>query len=203
MAKASMQQILEFGEVNRGQIGVGIQNVDADLQSALNLPNGLQGILVTNVQEDSPADKAGLKADDIIIKVNGKKVISATQLRSEIGKHKIGDKISVQVLREGDKKSFKVKIGEPQTLSSPSRTHQFLDGATFESSEDGQGVVIVSIKPNSRAAYNGLQPGDEILSVNRQRIKDIKGFNKMLKLDNEKILLKVKRGGSVFYLIIR
>jgi Do/DeqQ family serine protease len=203
MAKASMEQILEFGEVNRGQIGVQIQNIDADFQSAFGLPNGLQGVVITKVQEDSPADDAGLRADDIILKVNGKKVISDNQLRGAIAKHKIGDKITIQVLRDGDKKRFKVEIGEPQTFSNSSKTHQFLNGATFEEDDNGDGVVIVSIQPNSQAAFNGLRTGDQIISVNKQRIRNLKDFNKVLKQDSNKILLKVKRGASVFYMIIR
>jgi len=203
MAKASMEQILETGEVRRGQIGVGIQDITVDLQIAFGLSNGQQGVLITAVSEGSPADEAGLKPDDIIVAIEGEKVTSTGQLRSKIGKRKIGDKIKVSVIRDGDDKTIKVKIGEPTDFAaSEGRMHRLLDGARFENS-DNNSVVLVGLAPNSPAAYAGLQMGDEIVSANKMRVTNMRDFVKALKIDKSKILLRVKRGRTAFYLVIR
>src|SRR5690606_20162818 len=92
MARASMMQILEYGEVRRGQLGIVIQEITPDLRKAFALRNGQQGVLVTEVQEDSAADDAGIEPGDVIISVNGKSVHSMGQLRSQIGVLRVGDK---------------------------------------------------------------------------------------------------------------
>jgi Do/DeqQ family serine protease len=168
MAKGSMDQILETGEVKRGQIGVGIQDITADLQKAFDLKNGQQGVLITNVFDDTPAEKAGLEPGDVIIAIDGNDTASASQLRSQIGIKKIGESVKVTVIRDGKKKNLTVKIGEPLDASaSPGSLNPLLNGATFENAPDGNGIVISRLAQNSTLAYAGLRPGDVIFSINQ------------------------------------
>ncbi|MET1256854.1 Do family serine endopeptidase [Aliikangiella maris] len=204
MVKSSVEQIIDNGEVRRGQLGIGIQNIDVDLQIAFGLENGQQGVLVTNVRDGSSADEAGLKADDIIIAIDDEKTISTGKLRSQIGHRKIGDKVKVTFIREGKVKSLKVKIGEPVgAVSRSGSLHKLLDGARFADSEEGDGVVLTELDRNSYPAYSGLREGDVIVGVNKRRVKNMRDFNRALKLDDEKILLRVLRGRSTFYLVIQ
>ncbi|MDH5434383.1 MAG: Do family serine endopeptidase [Gammaproteobacteria bacterium] len=204
MAKSSMDQIIEHGEVKRGQIGVGIQDITVDLQIALDLDNGQQGVVVTNVVEDSPAQKAGIKADDIIIAINGEETKSTGQLRSQIAKHQIGDKLQVKLLRNGKVRQLNVAIGESEAMiAADGSLHKLLQDVKFEDVDDGQGVAISEIAPDSYAAYRGLRPGDIIVAANKIRVKNVKDFAKALAKDSDKILLRVKRGRNAFYLVLR
>ena len=204
MAKASMEQIIAHGEVRRGQLGVGIQDISSELREAFDLENGQQGVLVTVVSDDSSAEKAGIQSGDIIIAVDGRKTTSSGQLRSQIGIKEIGDKVNLTLIREGKTKKIKVEVGEPQQLASISnKLHGLLDGAQFENNPDGTGVVVAGLSPNSSAAYSGLRPGDVIVGANRQRVRDIKSFKEALSHSNESVLLQVSRNGRGLYLVIR
>lgn len=203
MAKASMDQILEHGEVRRGMIGIGIQNIDANLRDAFELENGQQGVLVSNVNEDSPADKAGIESGDIIIAIDDVATNSTAQLRSQIGMREIGDEIEVTVLRDGRTRKFDVEVGKPQRMAAVTdRVHSLLEGAQFEELNNGQGVQVVAINPNSRAAYSGLRTGDIIVGANRRKVTDMGSFEEALARNKNNILLRVnRRGGSLFIVI--
>ena len=204
MAKASMKQIIKHGEVRRGQIGIGIQDITPALRDAFELKNGQLGVLVTNVVEDSPADKAGIKSGDIILQVDGKDSISTGQLRSRIGIKRIGEKVKLTLLRDGKKKWLTVKIGEPQTLPQSDRQlHSLLEGAQFENDPDGNGVVVKRLASNSMAAYSGLRTGDLIIATNKQRVYDLKSFSQALKQNKKAILLQINRGGGSLFIFIR
>lgn len=204
MARASMDQIVEHGEVKRGQIGVGIQDITPDLREAFKLDQGVHGVLVTNVMDDSPADKAGLKSGDIIVAVDREKTLSTGQLRSQLGMIPVGEKVKITILRNGKEKTVVTKLGSPQEFSADTtKLHPLLEGAQFEEDRDHGAIEVVSLAPNSTAAYSGLRPGDLILSVNRKRVQDLRSFKDALDLDPRSILLHVSRGGGSFYLVIR
>lgn len=204
MARASMEQIVKHGEVKRGQIGVGIQDITPDLREAFNLKNGQVGVLVTHVVEGSPAEKAGFKAGDIIISVDDKPTKSTGQLRSAIGVKSIGEKVEVKVFRENKELELKVKVGDAENvLVQDSDVHKLLEGVRFENDGEGRGVVVTAIAPNARAAYSGLRVGDLIVGANRQRISDIQSFNRALKSSKDSILLHINRNGGALYLVIR
>ena len=204
MARASMDQILEHGEVKRGQLGIGIQDISPELRDAFELENGQRGVLVTGVSEDSPAEDADVQAGDVIIAVDGEETTSVGQLRSQIGIKSIGEKVRLTVIRDGKEKQIKVRVGEPQELAAVNaKLHMLLEGARFEDNPDGRGVVVAGLSPNSIAAYNGLRPGDIILGANRQRVEDLKSFRDALTLSEDSILLHVNRNGHSLYLVIR
>ena len=204
MAKASMEQIVRYGKVKRGQIGVGIQDITPDLRKAFNLRNGQQGVLVTVVSENSPAKKAGLKTGDVIIAVDGKPTDSTGKLRTQIGMRTIGDPVELTVIRNGKTKTLDVVIGKPQKLASINGAlHPLLEGARFENNPDGDGVLVSGLAPNSAAAYSGLRPGDIIVGANRSRVSDVESLARALKKDPRKVLLRINRGSGSFYLVIR
>ncbi len=204
MAKASMEQIVEHGEVKRGQLGIGIQDITPELREAFELKNGQQGVLVTGVSEGSTAEKSGVLAGDVIIAVDGEETNSAGQLRSQIGIKAIGEKVKLTVIRDGKQKKIEVEVGEPQQLTSVSgKLHTLLEGARFENNPDGEGVIVAGLSPSSSAAYSGLRPGDIILGANRQRVVDIESFRKALALSESSVLLHINRGGNSLYLVIR
>ncbi|MCG8314738.1 MAG: DegQ family serine endoprotease [Pseudomonadales bacterium] len=204
MAKASMKQIMENGEVRRGQIGIGIQDITHELRDAFDLENGQLGVLVTKVMEDSPAEDAGIKSGDIVIAVDGAKTISTGQLRSQIGMKAIGEKVELTVLRDGDEEKFKVKVGKPESMvAAQGKLHKLLEGAEFENEPNGNGVVVSHMAPNSSAAYSGLRPGDVIVAANKRRVYDLESFSKALSLSGSNILLQVNRNGGSFFLVIR
>lgn len=204
MAKASMEQILVHGEVKRGQLGVGIQEITPELREAFELKNGQQGVLVTGVTKGSEAEKAGVKAGDIIVAVDDRKTSSAGQLRSQIGIKEVGDKVVLSVLREGKTNKIMVNVGEPQQLSELSgRLHSLLEGTHFEDIPDSDGVVVAGVSRNSRAAYSGLRPGDVITGANRKHVIDLKSFKKALARNQQTVLLQINRNGRPMYLVIR
>ncbi|MEJ2744039.1 MAG: PDZ domain-containing protein, partial [Gammaproteobacteria bacterium] len=204
MAKASLAQILEHGEVRRGQVGIGIQDITPDLRKAFNLKNGQQGVLVTNVVAKSPAEKAGINAGDVVIAVDGQTVESTGKLRSVIGTKSIGERVRLTLLREGDRKHVNVKVGESQALEDANREiHALLKGVQFDDDPTGKGIVVTSIAPNSNAAYSGLQAGDIIVAVNKRRVFDVASLRKALSRRTTSILLQVNRRGGSLFIVIR
>lgn len=204
MAEASMQQILEYGEVKRGQIGVGIQDITPELREAFNLTNGQQGVLVTGVSDDSPAAEAGIQEGDVIVSVDSTATKSTGQLRSQIGIKTIGEKIRIDLIRGGELKSVTLEVGNPQQLASVSeKLHTLLEGARFENNPDGAGVIVAALAPNSAASYSGLRTGDIILGANRQRVRDIESFKRALLRSRESALLHINRNGRALYLVVR
>ncbi len=204
MVNASLNQILEHGEVRRGQLGVSIQDINPELQKAFDLENGQLGVLVTGVADDSEADKAGIKAGDVIIAVDGRDTLSTGALRNAIGVRGIGDKVKVTLIRDGKHKTLSARVGEPfKAVPSSGNLHKLLEGATFENNPDGQGVVVAGIAPNSSAARSGLRPGDIIIGANRLQVKDAKDFRTALKKSPNSVLLHIQRGAGSFYLVIQ
>lgn len=204
MAKASMAQIIRHGEVRRGQIGVGIQDITPDLRQAFKLKNGQRGVLITEIAKGSPAEKAGLSSGDIILEVNGQTTTSTAQLRSQIGMKAIGERVELKVLHNGKTRQLKIKVGKPQTLAATEHTsHPLLEGAQLHNSPDGQGVQVANLAPNSRAAYSGLRPGDIIIAANKQRVNNLESLQRALQKSASSVLLQINRNGSSLFTVIR
>jgi serine protease Do/serine protease DegQ len=203
LANVSIEQILNHGEVRRGQIGVGIQDVTPELQKAFDLKNGQLGVLVTNVGKDSEADKAGLLPGDVIINVDGKDTQSASQLRNLIGIRRIGDIVKIRLIREGKEKSFKVKVGDPNKLEFKGALHKLFEGVTLEPNKDGAGVTITQLTRESKLAQAGLSPGDIIIGANRMQISNMQELQTALGRSEDQVLLLVQRGLGTFYMVIQ
>lgn len=203
MMRRVADQILDHGEVSRGQIGVAIQDITPELQEAFDLENGQKGVLITEVIEDSEAEKAGLKSGDVILSVDGKETPNAGQLRHRIAFAGIGRTVELQIFRDGDLMSVDVKVGQSTSRSGDVRLHKLLKGIGVANSPDGNGVVITDIDPQSKAAAAGLREDDVILSVNRNTVNSVEDLDQVLSRVDDKLLLQIRRGRGVFYLVLR
>lgn len=205
MAKNSLDQIVEHGEVKRGQLGVHIQDLTQEMAIALDLDEQQQGVIVAKVREGSAAEKAGIVADDVIIAVNGKAMTSASELRNAVGSKRIGDKLKVELLRDGKKKKLNVEVGVTEgRIANAAGLHPALDGAKLETNDDGEGIKVVAIDQGSAAAATGLQTGDIVVSANRVRVRNLEQFKDVAEAsDSGKMLLRVIRGNAALYIILR
>jgi len=207
MAKLSIDQILETGEVKRGQLGVYIQDLTRELAQAFELDAQQRGVLIAQVQPGSAADKAGLKEGDIVIEVNEKVVETTSKFRNEIGMRRIGDEIELTILRGGKKKTLDASIGEKvfgvaAVAKDSGAIHPFLDGATIRGNDDG-GVVVSEVKPGSAASQSGIREGDVILSANRQRVDTLDQLKRAASMSDERLVLRIRRGNAALYLVLQ
>ncbi|MBF9001507.1 MULTISPECIES: Do family serine endopeptidase [Vibrio] len=206
MMKNLTDQILKYGEVKRGMLGVQGGEVNSELADALGLDSS-KGAFVSQVIPDTAADKAGLKAGDVIVSVNDKHIDSFAELRAKVATLGAGKKITLGVIRDGDKKTFDVTLGEQtQTKTQAADLHEGLAGAEFSnttSSDAIQGVKVTSVAKDSPAEQYQLQEGDIIIGVNRQRIKNLADLRKVLEKKPGVLALNIQRGDRSIYLVIR
>jgi Do/DeqQ family serine protease len=207
-----MRQILEFGEVQRGQLGIVGQDLSPELAKAFGIKQ-THGVVIAQVVKDSAADNAGLRTGDVITAINGKDIREFAQLRNAIGLLRIGDSVSIDVMREGKPKRFTAKISAAKetTVSSASNNlHPGLSGALFgEMDTDhplagrAEGVLVKEVMPGSPAANAGLMPGDVISSVNRRAVNNLDSFKALAGGKSGQILLHVRRGRGALFLLIQ
>lgn len=204
MAKNSADQILKFGAVKRGQLGVVIQDLTPDLAQAFNIGDNQRGVVVAQVQPGSAAAKAGIQAGDVVISLDAKPVDNAAELRNEIGSRRIGDTVRLTVLRDGKSRSVEVTIGEPAAeVAVSGEVHRFLSGAKLEPRTDGHGIKVAGIEPGSPAQSAGLQPGDVIVAANRMEVRTLDDLKKAAKASQSRLLLQIVRGGSGMFLVLQ
>ena len=209
-ARSVMNQLIEFGSVQRGRIGVMGQNVTPDLAKAFGLPNA-RGALVSQVVPGSPADKAGLKPEDIILEANGKAVEGFAQLRNIVGLMRVGEKVNLKVMRDGKSRTVTVVIGkDSEEVASADDLHPSLAGAAFAPLDEAaakaanaKGVLVQTVDPRSPAARAGLRPQDIVIAVNRQRTENMTEFRKIAGVKEGELLLHVQRGNGALFIIVR
>ncbi len=206
MANNLVSQILEFGEVRRGLLGIRGGELNADLAKAFKV-DAQQGAFISEVMPNQAADKAGLKAGDVIIAMNGQKISSFAELRAKIATTGAGKEIELTYLRDNQEHKVKVTLladnGEETATSS--EILETLSGAklTNVTEDDITGIKITDIERNSKAALYGLKSGDIIIGVNRQTTKNISELKKVLADKEGTIALNVLRGNNNFYLLIQ
>ncbi|MCK3657177.1 serine peptidase [Pasteurellaceae bacterium Pebbles2] len=205
MANNLVQQIIEFGEVRRGILGIKGGELNADLAKAFNV-DAQQGAFVSEVLPNSAAAKAGIKAGDVITALNGQKIISFAELRAKIATSGAGKKFELTYLRDGKTENVEVTLqADDQTQSASSSSADdiipALEGATLNNGKDG--VEVVKIAANSPAAQRGLKAGDMIVGVNRQSVSNLKELRQALEQKPSAIALNIQRGGSNFYLLVQ
>ncbi len=211
MAKKIMDQLLEHGEIKRGLLGVQIQDLSSDLADAMDL-KGIHGALVSRVSPKSTAKKAGIKAGDVIVAVNGKKITGASSLRTNIGLKRVGEKVSIDLYRDKQRKTVTAKIGgstQGQMTASATKL-PLLKGATLKELSKKQpyqgitkGLLITDVQANSPAAQVGLMGGDIILAVNKRKVTSIADLNKATALSRNQLLIHLQRGQNFLYLVIK
>jgi Do/DeqQ family serine protease len=203
IAGSIMNQILEYGEVRRGLLGVTIATINEETAEALGAEVD-HGALVSNVQPDSAAEEAGLQVDDIIVEVNGERIANSRDLANAIGLKGPGDEVRIEYLRNGDRRTTTAQLGElTLTQSSGSDIHPGLSGALFATVTEGDGgVEVTDVEPQSPAAQRGLRPGDLIIAVNRVRVETVADLQEVA-TRSDILFLMVRRGDRQLMLQVR
>ena len=227
MAMAIVGELLEYGEVSRGFLGVGMEDLTPDLAEAFGRGD-LSGALINNVLEGSAADKAGIQPGDIAIAVNGNPIRDSSQFRFLVGSNRPGEKVELTLVRDRDVRELTVTLDEmPEDLRAamggaqrrpaPDRgpERELVDGikiapvtdelrAQFQLEEDVEGVVVVEVDPESRAAGSGLMPGDLVIEVNRAEVSSVdEAIAQRDQATGSSVLLRIQRGDVVRYVAVR
>jgi len=204
IASSIMLQILDYGEVRRGLLGIRIQTIDAAIARLLEASVD-SGALIALVDPGSAAEDAGLRVDDIIIEVNDKKISSASELRNTIGLMGSGEQINIKYIRDGHTESTIAKLGRLQAARSVGRDiHPGLEGAQFASSSSTitAGIEVTEVEAGSPAAQRGLRAGDVITAVNRRPVRNLQELAEIA-MSNRILFLLVQRGDRALMLQIR
>ncbi len=206
MMKNLTEQIIEFGEVKRGMLGVQGSEITNELAQAMNYKSS-KGAFVSQVMPDSAADKAGLKAGDIIVSVNGKSIDTFGELRAKVATLGAGKKVKLGVIRDGDKQEFDVTLGEQTDVKTTAdKLHEGLAGAELTNttaSDRIEGVKVASVEKGSMAESYQLKKGDIIIGLNRQRVKNLAELRKILEKKPSILALNIQRGDRTIYLVVR
>lgn len=204
IASSIMRQILDFGEVRRGLLGVTIQPIDAEVAAALNATVD-RGALITEIVPGSAAEESGLQVDDIIVGVNNEVITNASELRNTIGLMGSGEDVRIEYIRDGDTRSTIAKLGQQQIVrSTGTEIHPGLAGAQFASATttSSGGVEVTDVESGSPAAQRGLRAGDVITAVNRRAVRNLQQLTEIASA-NRILFLLVQRGNRAIMLQIR
>ncbi|ETR79759.1 HtrA protease/chaperone protein, partial [Chlamydia pneumoniae B21] len=212
MANRIIDQLIRDGQVTRGFLGVTLQPIDAELAACYKLEK-VYGALVTDVVKGSPADKAGLKQEDVIIAYNGKEVDSLSTFRNAVSLMNPDTRIVLKVVREGKVIEIPVTVSQAPKedgMSALQRVGIRVQNLTPETAKklgiapETKGILIISVEPGSVAASSGIAPGQLILAVNRQKVSSIEDLNRTLKdSNNENILLMVSQGDVIRFIALK
>ncbi|BAT41009.1 serine endoprotease DegQ [Escherichia albertii] len=206
MARTLAQQLIDFGEIKRGLLGIKGTEMSADIAKAFNL-DVQRGAFVSEVLPGSGSAKAGIKAGDIITSLNGKPLNSFAELRSRIATTEPGTKVKLGLLRNG--KPLEVEVTLDTSTSSSASAEMItpaLEGATLSDGQlkdGGKGIKIDEVVKGSPAAQAGLQKDDMIIGVNRDRVNSIAEMRKVLAAKPAIIALQIIRGNESIYLLMR
>ncbi|MCP4488551.1 MAG: Do family serine endopeptidase [Gammaproteobacteria bacterium] len=210
MAYDIMQQLIKHGEVKRGRLGAQGQNLTAQLAQAFNIDLN-NGVILTQIESQSPADKAGLKVGDVVVSANGRKVRSTADMHNLVGLLRIGQTIEIKLYRRGEEKTLVAEI-QPIDIAT-------IDGGEFNTRLAGakigeihksnlqQGVVeylqVREITPGSNAWEVGIRKGDILYSINKQLIRNFDEAFDVIASNSQGMILNIRRGGRELYLLIK
>ncbi|WP_259226344.1 MULTISPECIES: serine endoprotease DegQ [Raoultella] len=206
MAKTLAQQLIQFGEIKRGLLGIKGTEMSADIARAMNI-DAQRGAFVSEVLPNSGSAKAGIKSGDVIVSMNDKPLNSFAELRSRIATTEPGTKVKLGLLRDG--KPVNVEVTLDKSTSSSASAELIIPALQGASLSDGQmkdgtkGVVVDSVDKASPAAQVGLHKDDIIIGLNRERISTIAELRKVLESKPAVIALNVMRGNESIYLLLR
>ncbi|QCF37297.1 MULTISPECIES: Do family serine endopeptidase [Salinivibrio] len=204
MAKSLVDQILEYGSVRRGMLGVTGRELTSELADAFGLATK-HGAFVSQVMPDSAAEEAGLKAGDIIVSVNGKSIRTFGELRAKIATLGAGKDVELGVIRDGETITAKTTLKEAsQTQAKADDLHKALKGAELKNHDgDPAGVEVAAVAEGSLAARYGLREGDVIVGVNRHKVENLGDLRKILEDKPNVLALNIARDNGSLYLVIR
>ncbi|MEJ8567094.1 Do family serine endopeptidase [Elongatibacter sediminis] len=200
MAQYVMEQLAEFGEVRRGTLGIYVQDLTAELAGALDLEDR-QGALVAEVVRDSSADRAGIRAGDVIVGIAGYPVRNMREFHNVEGQLPVGEERSLEYVRDGASHSVTLGVAELREIDG-GMLDERLAGARFEElpakmrGDRVKGVLVAGLDRRSRVARAGLRPGDIITAANRQSVQSLAELQESLDAGRGPILLQIRRDGN-------
>jgi Do/DeqQ family serine protease len=203
MAKGVMDQLIKYGQVKRGVLGVNIYDVTPDVAKEFGL-NEASGALVAGVSQGSAAEHAGIKTGDIIVSINGAPIKNASELRNTIGMQRVGDQVEIGLLRDGKPLKVTALVAEHSESEAVNAAdvHRGLEGADLGDAPDAAGVLVRAVQDGSPAAQAGLRANDVIVAVGRTPVATMKAFREVAK-GASFLMLNVKRGNAVVLIPIR
>jgi serine protease Do len=218
MARAAMQSLIKTGRVVRGFLGASTQDVTPLLGKIFRLPD-VKGAIVTDLQAKGSAEKAGLKRGDVVVRFDARDVMDSGQLRNLIAASAIGSRHRLDIVRDGKPSQVELVVQEAprertkksQSASNSTSTAHPLSGVVFDDVTPplarqmdlpvNSGVVVTDIEEGSLAESSGLQPGDVVLELNRQPVKDFGSFQRIadpLKPSDLALLLVMRQGNALY-----
>ena len=212
MVKNVTDQLLKFGAVKRGVLGVNIYTLTTDIARSLGLAN-VHGALVSEVVGGSAADKAGVHTGDVITAINGQNVKSNAELRNVVGLLRVGDKVDIGLVRNGSAQRVTAVMAaiaaatpatpvEPPAQVAPAGIPHGLDGASMADAPESGGAIVKSVEPGSPAARQGLRENDVIVRVNRERVTNLEQLRAHTK-STASVVIEVRRGKTSLLIPLR
>jgi serine protease Do len=218
MVQSIVESLLKDGKVIRGFLGVNIQDLTPDLAKALGL-RPTKGVLVTDIREGTPAAEAGMRAQDVIIELDGERMETSAKLRRKVAARKPGTKVAVKIIRDGSETVVAVKLGklpDSEIALGPNAgaDSSLLAGLRLEGLDDARreqlelsprlktGVVVIDLDPSSPGARSGLRPGDVIIEANKKAVGSPSQLRSAIG-DRTEALLRVYRGDGAIFVLLR
>jgi serine protease Do len=216
LATQVIEELKTEGKVTRGYLGIYLQDITTDLKEAMNLPS-LEGVLVSDVIDGTPASRAGMKAGDVILEFDGKKVVDMASFRILVASTEVGKQVKLKVYRDGNEKQLKVTIGEmPETASAaqeaPEQEYELglrvvnvndPSAQRFEP-QAASGAVIIDIKSGSAADKAGFNVGDVIIGIGNKSISNVDQYRNAVKnlKPGKPVIFHVQRGERKLYIAV-
>ena len=215
-----MDQLVAYGEVRRGRIGVSIQNITPELMSAMNL-SSRDGALVSQVTNGSPAHKAGIEDGDVIVRFNGKDILDIDDIRNAVSYVERGQRANITYIRDGKEITTKIRVEKHSDKEEKIRDNTQADGkdladydafegasfsnvsANLDPHGGSEGVLITRVKRGSEAQEAGLRKGDIIRAINTKKIKNLDEFKKVVLDKKGAVALTVQRGRSQVFIAVK
>ncbi|MFS2222779.1 serine endoprotease DegP [Pantoea sp. B65] len=205
MVKNLTAQMVEYGQVKRGELGIMGTELNSELAKAMKV-DAQRGAFVSQVLPNSSAAKAGIKAGDVIVSINKKPISSFSALRAQVGTLPIGSKMELGLLRDGKPVTVNVELQQSTQNKVDSGTiYNGIEGADLSNIEVNghKGVKVDNVKPNTAAARIGLKKDDVILGVNQQPVTNLGELRKILDSKPAVLALNIQRGDSSIYLLMQ
>lgn len=204
MARAIADQLMATGQVVRGWLGVGIQDLSPDLADSFGLDRTM-GALVNQVQPDSPAQQAGIRRGDILLELNGRTIRNASDLQLQIISMSTGKTVPLKLLRDGQRLTVDVTIRpRNQAMAADTEGERQTLGLTLVNTEQNNGLLVKEVAPQDVGAAAGIRPGDIMLAINKTKLTDLRSFDRALNEARKGriVRLLIKRGDATLYLAL-
>ncbi len=209
MVREIMAQLVEYGEVRRGYLGVTAQDLTPELAVAFGLESR-QGAVITEVAAGSPGAEAGLRPGDVIVAVNGRRVSNSADVRNTVGLARLGQEVTIEFLRDGVPMSvtMRSRAPEPEGMAGGELHPRLADARFAEVNVGGDGrdavrVGVLAVERDGAAWGSGLRPGDIILAVNRQRVGGLEAMARVLAGAGDTFSMTLQRGGRILRIMLR